>query len=104
MKNKTSISKCRLLEILHRVLRDTHPFILTLKVPSKIFSRRHSKIFFLFFSENEAYFTEKTSLDRKLILTFHVNQADDSHEMSRLVFSEKEKKKKCCLLQLGLAL
>ena len=93
MKNKTSISKCRLLEILHRVLRDTHPFILTLKAPSKIFSRRYSKIFFLFFSENEAYFSEKTSLDRKLILTFHVNQADDSHEISRLVFSEKEKKK-----------
>ena len=75
--------------------------LLTLKALSKIYSRRHS-IYFYF--------------QRKQVLTFHVNHlqmihmkcldlektsldiscessADDSHEMSRLVFSEKLKKK-----------
>ena len=57
-------------------------FFLNLKVSSKICSRLHS-IFFFF------YFSEKTSLD-----------ISNLNEMSRLVFSEKLKKKKCHLLQL----
>ena len=38
---------------------------------------------------------------RKQVLTFHVN-SHASHEMSRLIFSEKKKKKnlECCLLQI----
>ena len=49
----------------------------------QICSRRHSKIDFIIFQ-------------RKQDLKFHVNhlQANDSHEMSSLIFSEKKKKKK----------
>ena len=47
-KNEKNISKCCLLKILPRVL--------CVKAPSKICSRRHSKIF-------TSYFSEKTSLD-----------------------------------------
>ena len=52
--------------------------VLTLKAPSKICSRRHLfLVFFLIFQ-------------RKQVLVFHVNHlADDSHEISRLVFFEK---------------
>ena len=40
-------------------------------------------------------------LQRKEVLTFHVNRlADDSHEMSRLLFSGKNKTNECRLLQI----
>ena len=69
---------------------------LTLKAPSKICSRRHSIFFFFFF-----FFRENKSWHFMLIDC----QADDSHEMSRHVFSEKENKKKivvCCNCDWGL--
>ena len=56
---------------------------LTLKVQSKICSRRHSKKFFFFFRENKSWH-----------FMWIVCQADDSHEMSRFVFPEKNNKKK----------
>ena len=41
---------------------------------------------------------------RKEVLTFHVNRlADDSHEMSRLLFSGKNKTNECRLLQILLS-
>ena len=55
----------------------------TLKAPSKICSRRHSNFFFLFFRENKSWH-----------FMWIICQGDDSHEMLRLVFSEKKKKKK----------
>ena len=57
---------------------------LTLKAPSKICSRRHSIFFFFFFFK---YFRQNKSWHFMWI----VCQADNSHEMSRLVFSEKKK-------------
>ena len=54
---------------------------LTLKAP---ITTAADDIFFFFF-----YFSEK-----KQVLTFRVNLADDSHEIPRFVFSEKKKKKK----------
>ena len=55
---------------------------LTLKAPSKICSRRHSK--------------KKNIFQRKQVLTFHVNRlpSRDSHEMSGLVFPEKQQQRK----------
>ena len=47
---------------------------LTLKAPSKLCSRRHSKIFIF-------HFSEKSSLDISC-----ESSADDSHKISRLVF------------------
>ena len=54
-------------------------FLLTLKAPSKLTA--DDILNFLF------YFLEKV----RLVISY---EGDDSHEMSRLVFSEKKKKKK----------
>ena len=51
---------------------------LSLKAPSKILGRRHSNFLFIF---------QRKQVDISC-------ESDDSHEMSRLVFSEKFKKKK----------
>ena len=59
----------------------TLPSVLTLKVPITTAVDDILKFFFLIFQ-------------RKQVVIFHVNHlADDSHEISRLVFFEKLKKK-----------
>ena len=55
----------------------------TLKAPLTTAANDNSFIFFLFFRENKSWH-----------FMWIVCSADDSHEISRLVFSEKSKKKK----------
>ena len=55
---------------------------LTFNAPSKICSRWQLFLFLLFFKENKSWY-----------FMWIVCQADDSHEISRLVFCEKLKKK-----------
>ena len=70
--------------------QETKKNILTLKAP--ITTAANDNFFFFFY-----YLSEKTSLDISC-----ESSADNSHKISRLVFSEKKKKKKfeCRLLQI----
>ena len=72
-----------------------YPFMLTLKALNKNCSRRHFNFLLFSFEENKAWCF-------KWILCL----AEDSHETSSLIFSEKQWKNiyECCLLQSCLAL
>ena len=78
------------------VLVQHDSLLLTLKAPSKICSRRHSNFFFYFYF----FFSEKPSLD----ISCESSTWQMIHMKCQDLFSLKNNKKKCHLLQLWRAL